>query len=235
MIKKHFFSKNQIEKIVKYKFKKISLLNEALTHSSFSKTDKKEQKNNQRMEFLGDSVLELIVNDYIYRKYPDFSEGEMTKIKSFIVSKPILKKWADEIDLGNYIILGKGEDVTGGRKKSSILAGCFEALLGAIYLDGGYRSARQYVLRFLINELSEVIKEDFVKNYKSLLQEIAQKKYKCLPDYELIKENGPDHKKYFSVHVKIKEKVYGSGFGDNKKEAEQNAAQDTLKKLNIIE
>ena len=235
MLKKEYSLLGILEKSIDYKFKDLLLLKEALTHSSYCKKTKIEVRNNQRMEFLGDSVLELIVNEYIYRKLPTFSEGKMTKVKSVIVSKPILAKWANSIFLGKYIILGKGEDLTGGREKSSILAGCFEALLGAIYLDGGMRKSKKYILRFLKEELLRVIEKDFIRNYKSLLQEISQKEYKCLPKYELIKENGPDHKKMFCVNVKIKEKIYGTGFGDNKKEAEQNAAKDTLKKLKMIE
>jgi len=234
MLKKDYSLLSKLEKAIDYEFKDLSLFKEALTHSSYCKKSKKEAKNNQRMEFLGDSVLELIVNEYIYRKFSTFSEGEMTKIKSVIVSTQTLTKWANNIFLGKFIILGKGEDLTGGRNKSSILAGCFEALLGAIYLDGGTRKAKIFVLQFLKEEILRVIEKDFIRNYKSLLQEISQKEYKCLPDYELIKENGPDHKKLFCVNVKIKEKTYGTGFGDNKKEAEQNAAKDTLKKIKMI-
>jgi ribonuclease-3 len=234
MLKKDYSLLSKLEEEINYKFKDLSLLKEALTHSSYRKKGKKEVKNNQRMEFLGDSVLELIVNEYIYHKFSTFSEGEMTKMKSFVVSKPTLTEWANSIFLGDYIILGKGEDLTGGRKKSSIHADCFEALLGAIYLDGGTRKAKKFILQFLKKELLKVIEKDFIRNYKSLLQEISQKEYKCLPDYKLIREKGPDHKKMFCINVTIKEKMYGTGFGDNKKEAEQNAAKDTLKKLKMI-
>ena len=226
---------NQLEKTIEYRFKNRSLLEEALTHSSFIKKSEKEKKNNQRLEFLGDAVLELIVNDYIFKKFSNFSEGEMTKIKSVIVSTAILKKWGTEISIGDYIRLGKGENLTGGRKKSSIIAGCFEALLGAFYLDGGLRKAKKFILKFLKDEINRLVKDGNIRNYKSFLQEISQKKYKCLPKYELIKENGPDHKKLFCINVKINNKKYGTGSGENKKEAEQEAAKNTLKKLKIIE
>jgi len=230
-----FINIDNFEEIIEYRFKKRLLLEEALTHSSYIKKSEKELKNNQRMEFLGDSVLELIVNDFIYKKFSGFSEGEMTKIKSVIVSTETLKKWANSIDIGRFMLLGKGENLTGGRNKPSILAGCFEALLGAIYLDGGLKNARKFIFHFLQDEIRKVVKNGFIRNYKSFLQELSQKDYKCLPIYELIRENGPDHKKIFCVNVKIKEKKYGTGFGENKKEAEQEAAKATLKKLKMIE
>ncbi|MEA1939514.1 MAG: ribonuclease III [Candidatus Caldatribacteriota bacterium] len=224
----------ELEENINYKFKNLELFKLALTHSSYSKRNKNKISNNQRLEFLGDSVLELIVNEYLYHQLSLFSEGEMTKIKSLIVSKKILTKWANSIFLGKYIILGRGEDHTGGRKKASILSGNFEALLGAIYLDGGFKKAKIFILSFLKDEMNEVTKVKYVENYKSLLQEMSQKKYKCLPKYEVIKEKGPDHKKYYCITVKLKQKKYGSGFGENKKEAEKNAAKDALEKLKII-
>ena len=226
---------NDLEELIGYRFKNHSLLEEALIHSSYTKKNEKEKKNNQRMEFLGDSVLGLIVNEYIYRHFSSFSEGEMTKIKSVIVSTATLSKWADSISIGKYIKLGKGESITGGREKPSILAGSFEALLGAIYLDGGLKKAKKMIVHLIKEEIFKIVKEGYIRNYKSLLQEISQKKYKCLPNYQLIKENGPDHNKLFCVNVKIKNKSYGTGFGENKKEAEQEAAKVTLKKLKMIE
>ncbi len=226
---------NNLEKKLDYKFKNRTLLKEALTHPSFQKKSLKDKKaNNQRLEFLGDSVLNLIVTEYLYRKLPSFSEGKLTKIKSVIVSKDILAKWADQLSLGKYIILGKGEDSTGGRKKLSILADCFEALLGAIYLDSGLQKAKKIISLFIKKETELIIKGKHGEDYKTLLQEISQKKMKCLPEYCLIKEKGPDHKKIFSIEVRLKKIVYGTGTGENKKEAEQEAAQDALKKLKVI-
>ena len=226
---------NNLEKKLDYKFKNRTLLKEALTHPSFQKKSLKDKKaNNQRLEFLGDSVLNLIVTEYLYRKLTSFSEGKLTKIKSVMVSKDILAKWAGYLSLGKYIILGKGEDSTGGRKKLSILADCFEALLGAIYIDSGLQKAKKIISLFIKKETELIIKGKHGEDYKTLLQEISQKKMKCLPEYCLIKEKGPDHKKIFSIEVRLKKIVYGTGTGENKKEAEQEAAQDALKKLKVI-
>lgn len=226
---------NNLEKKLDYKFKNRILLKESLTHPSFQKRSLKDKKtNNQRLEFLGDSVLDLVVTGYLYRSFPSFSEGNLTKIKSVIVSKDILAKWANNLSLGKYIILGKGEDSTGGRKKLSILADCFEALLGAIYLDGGLQRAKKIISLFIKKETELIIKGKQGEDYKTLLQEISQKKIKCLPEYFLIKEKGPDHKKIFCIEVRLKKIAYGSGIGENKKEAEQEAAQDALKKLKVI-
>jgi ribonuclease-3 len=226
---------NNLEKKLDYKFKNKTLLKEALTHPSFQKKSLKEKTaNNQRLEFLGDSVLDLIVTEHLYLKLASFSEGKLTKIRSVMVSKDILAKWANRLSLGKYIILGKGEDSTGGRKKLSILADCFEALLGAIYLDSGLQKAKKIILSFIKEEMELIIKGKHRDDYKTLLQEISQKKMKCLPKYFLIKEKGPDHKKIFCIEVKLKEKTHGTGTGENKKEAEQDAAREALKKLKVI-
>lgn len=226
---------NNLEKKLDYKFKKRILLKEALTHPSFQRKSLKDKTtNNQRLEFLGDSILDLIVTEYLYRKLASFSEGKLTKIKSVMVSKDILAKWANHLSLGKYIILGKGEDSTGGRKKLSILADCFEALLGAIYLDSGLQKAKNIISSFIKEETELIIKGKHGEDYKTLLQEISQKKMKCLPEYYLIKEKGPDHKKIFCIEVRLKKITYGTGTGENKKEAEQDAAQDALKKLKVI-
>jgi len=224
-----------LENKLNYRFKNLKLLEESLTHPSFHNKDEKDILiNNQRLEFLGDSVLELIVSEYIYHKLSSFSEGELTKIKSIIVSKPTLAKWANHISLGKYIVLGKGEDLTGGRNKSSILSDCFEALLGAIYLDSGLKKTKKFTLSFIKDEVDLITRHNYIEDYKTLLKEISQKKMKCLPEYYLIKEKGPDHKKIFCIEVKLKEISYGTGFGDSKKEAEQNAAHNALKKLKIL-
>ncbi|OGD14222.1 ribonuclease III [Candidatus Atribacteria bacterium RBG_19FT_COMBO_35_14] len=232
--KEKYLMLNYLEKKLDYKFKNKTLLNEALTHPSFQKKSLKDKTtNNQRLEFLGDSVLNLIVTEHLYRKLTSFSEGKLTKIKSVMVSKDILAKWADRLSLGKYIILGKGEDSTGGRNKLSILADCFEALLGAIYLDSGLQKAKKIISSFINKETELIMKGKYGEDYKTLLQEISQKKMKCLPEYCLIKEKGPDHKKIFCIEVRLKKIIYGSGTGENKKEAEQNAAQNALKKLKI--
>ena len=226
---------NNLEKKLDYKFKNKNLLQEALIHPSFQKKSLKDKTaNNQRLEFLGDSVLDLIVTEHLYRKLASFSEGKLTKIRSVMVSKDILAKWANHLSLGKYIILGKGEDLTGGRKKLSILADCFEALLGAIYLDSGLQKAKKIISSFIIEEIELSMKGKHEEDYKTFLQEFSQKKMKCLPEYYLIKEKGPDHKKIFCIEVRLKKIIYGAGTGENKKDAEQDAARDALKKLKVI-
>ena len=235
ILKKKDLMLNNLEKKLDYKFKNKNLLKEALTHPSFQKKSLKDKTaNNQRLEFLGDSVLDLIVTEHLYRKLASFSEGKLTKIRSVMVSKDILAKWANHLSLGKYIILGKGEDLTGGRKKLSILADCFEALLGAIYLDSGLQKAKKIISSFIIEEIELSMKGKYEEDYKTLLQEFSQKKMKCLPEYYLIKEKGPDHKKIFCIEVRLKKIIYGAGTGENKKDAEQDAARDALKKLKVI-
>ena len=224
-----------LEKKLDYKFKNRALLKEALTHPSFQKRDlKNKTANNQRLEFLGDSVLDLIVTERLYCKLTSFSEGKLTKIKSVMVSKDTLAKWANHLSLGKHILLGKGEDLTGGRKKLSILADCFESLLGAIYLDSGLQKAKKFISPLIKEKIELIIKGKHEEDFKTLLQEISQKKMKCLPEYCLIKEKGPDHKKIFCIEVRLKKITYGTGDGENKKEAEQEAAKNALRKLKII-
>lgn len=226
---------NDLESKLDYKFKNKTLLKEALTHPSFQKRGLKDKTtNNQRLEFLGDSILDLIVTEKLFRKLVSFSEGRLTKIKSVLVSKDTLAKWANHLFLGKYIILGKGEDLTGGRKKSSILADSFEALLGAIYLDSGLKKAKKIISPFIKTEIELIIRGKHEEDYKTLLQENSQKEMKCLPKYCLIKEKGPDHRKIFCIEVRLKKITYGTGTGESKKEAEQDAARDALKKLKII-
>lgn len=226
---------NDLENKLDYKFKNKTLLKEALTHPSFQKRGLKDKTtNNQRLEFLGDSILDLIVTEKLFRKLVSFSEGRLTKIKSVLVSKDTLAKWANHLFLGKYIILGKGEDLTGGRKKSSILADSFEALLGAIYLDSGLKKAKKIISPFIKTEIELIIRGKHEEDYKTLLQENSQKEMKCLPKYCLIKEKGPDHRKIFCIEVRLKKITYGTGTGESKKEAEQDAARDALKKLKII-
>ena len=224
-----------LENKLDYKFKNRDILQEALTHPSFQNIKlNNKTTNNQRLEFLGDAVLDLIVTEHLYRKLISFSEGKLTKIKSIIVSKDTLAKWAIHLSLGKYILLGKGEDLTGGRKKLSILADCFEALLGAMYLDSGIIKTKKIILSLIKEEIELIIKGKYEEDFKTLLQEISQKKMKCLPEYRLIKEKGPDHKKIFCIEVRLKKVTYGTGDGENKKEAEQDAAKDALKKLKVI-
>lgn len=209
-------------------------MEKALTHTSYF--IKKSNINHfQRLEFLGDSVLNLTVSDFLYNKFPFFSEGKLSKLKSTIISQKFLAHLAKHIMLEKYIVLGKSVDLVRGRGKFSILADCMESCLGAIYLDGGLKPCKKIILKLINSEnINFLIDDSIIKNYKSFLQEITQKKYDCLPLYKLSQEKGLDHQKKFYVNVIIKNNVYGKGIGKNKKEAEQNAAYSALKKLKVI-
>jgi len=234
MISKKWHNLEILEEKLNYKFQNINIIKEALTHPSYNQKKNKGINNFQRLEFLGDSVLDLIVSEYIYYHLPSLSEGKLSKIKSVLVSRKVLAKWANKISLGEFLILGKGEDLTGGRKKTSILADCGEALIGAIYLDGGFQKTSQILLPYIQEELDILIKYNYIEDYKTLLQKVVQKEMNCLPSYRLIEEKGPEHSKIFCIMVEIKNSCYGIGRGNNKKEAEQQAAQDALKRLGII-
>jgi ribonuclease-3 len=186
---------------------------------------------NERMEFLGDSVLGLVVNEYLYNRYPDRDEGDLTKIKSLVVSRQVLAKKAEEMGLGKYLLLSAGEVESGGRKRSSIIADAMEAVIGAIYLDRGIEAAREFIRREILVGLHEITRSEEHTNYKSLLQELVQGSRKVHPVYRVQSERGPDHDKQFIVDVSISGKMYGRGTGKSKKEAEQSAAKAALENL----
>jgi ribonuclease III len=212
-----------VETVIGYKFKNKKLLKEALTHKSYS-VEHGLKAYNERLEFLGDSILGLIVSYYLFAKYPAEDEGYLSKIKSYVVSKPSLAKWAKEINIGEYIHLGVGETQSGGKKRSSILSNAIEALIGAIYIDGGIEPAGLFIKTWLNAQSFENEHRD----YKSELQEIIQKRFKIPPDYEVLSTEGPEHAKTFTVKVKLKKKVLGIGTGKNKKEAQQEAAKSAF-------
>ncbi len=212
-----------------YKFKNALLLTQALTHRSFvHEQPQKDIVDNERLEFFGDSVLGLVVSDYLLKKFPNFSEGKLTKLRSGLVNDSNLAKKAMNLRVGNFIRLGRGEDLTGGRKRNSILASTLEALIGAIYLDGGLDPISAILHRLFKNDIKLIISKKGERNWKELLQQHTQKKFKSRPDYKIIKETGPPHKRKFVIGVKINNKMLGSGAGDNKKQAEQKAAKSTL-------
>jgi ribonuclease-3 len=215
-----------IEEIIEYAFKDKELLRQALTHKSYA-IECHTAVHNERLEFLGDSVLGLIVAHYLFINYPDEDEGHLSKIKSSLVSRTNLSKWAREINLGEYIYLGAGEKLTGGKKRNSILSNSIEAVIGAIYLDGGFDQARNFVMKWLSKHSWETIEKD----HKSYLQEIVQKKCKIPPTYEIVRTEGPEHDKIFTVRVKIGKRVMGIGTGKNKKEAQQSAARNALEHM----
>lgn len=224
----------EFQKIIGYQFKNLNIINEALTHSSYTNEYRKKQvQNNERLEFLGDSVLGIVVSEYIYLKYKELPEGELTKIRANVVCEPSLANQAKEIKLGQYLLLGKGEEVTGGRDRVSILADAFEAVIGALYLDGGIIVAGKFILDMLTGSIALAIEGNLFRDYKTDLQEILQSKYDEKISYKVIGEVGPDHNKTFEVEILLGEKSLGTGEGKSKKEAEQMAARSALEKVEI--
>ena len=215
-----------LEEVVGYTFKDASLLKQALSHKSHA-SESGSGVYNERLEFLGDSVLAAVVAHALYSEYPDEPEGNLSKKKSLLVSRPSLAAWGEELDLGAHLLLGVGEESTGGRTRQSLLANAVEALIGAIYLDGGYEPAAKFVRAWWSTKHADLLETD----HKSRLQEILQKRYKSPPAYELTSSTGPDHDKVFQVLVRIGETELGRGGGKSKKEAEQAAARDALTKL----
>ena len=216
-----------LEEKLGYKFKNIKLLENALTHSSYANEVRNGCTSNERLEFLGDSVLSVIVSDYIYKNFPKLPEGELTRMRASLVCEKSLCVFSRELEVGKYLLLGKGEDKGGGRERDSILADAFEAILAAIYLDGGMEPARNHALRFIMSELNHTEDEVF-KDYKTALQEIIQRNPEEAVSYILTDESGPDHDKRFTVEVHLNSNVIGKGEGKNKKQAEQMAAKQAL-------
>jgi ribonuclease-3 len=222
----------RFEKEIGYSFKNISLLVDAFTHKSFAHENQTNEVSfNERMEFLGDAVLELVISEYLYREYSAFTEADLSRIKSYAVQESTLADIAKKLHVGKFLRLGKGEEITGGRKKPSLLADAFEALLAAMYLDSGYRKTREFILRHFIEKINKTASDDFIFDFKTRLQEVVQAKFGVLPDYVTHKEEGPEHEKVFEVKVYINDKVYGSGKGKSKKSAAQIAAKAGLKKI----
>ncbi len=210
-----------------------TLLHQALVHTSYANENKTGiVEHNQRLEFLGDAVLDLVIGEYLFRKFPQLPEGELTKARARIVCEATLAHCATKIGLGKYLLLGKGEDGTGGRQRPSILADAFEAVIGAVYLDSGYDSVARFIQNSLSNELLLVRQGDYTNDYKTLLQEIVQRDSEQRITYEVIEETGPDHDKSFFVAAVINNTTMGTGRGKSKKEAEQSAAHQAIDKLN---
>lgn len=212
----------KLEQVIGYEFKNQRLLTHALTHSSYANEKHWDKtKCNERLEFLGDAVLELLSSDFLFKNYASMPEGEMTKLRASLVCEPTLAFCAETISLGDYLLLGKGEDQTGGRKRPSVVSDAMEAMIGAIYLDGGLANAKEFVHRFILNDIEH---KQLFYDSKTILQEIVQAEFKDGLVYELLKEDGPDHNKTFEVCVKIGNRVIGHGTGRTKKAAEQVAA-----------
>ena len=217
---------HELEAKLWYKFKDLTLLDTALTHSSYANEQGPGHKYNERLEFLGDSVLGFITADRFFREFRDIPEGRLTKLRASTVCEEALFGFAQEIDLGSYLLLGKGEDKNGGRERASIVSDAFEAVIAAIYLDGGIEAARQFVLRFVMEAVEE--KKITFQDYKTRLQEIIQKNPEEHLTYVLSGETGPDHDKRFEVEVHLNSNVIGKGVGRTKKQAEQEAAREAL-------
>lgn len=225
-------SLNELEKTIGYVFKDRSILIQALSHSSYTNEKKQSHlSSNERLEFLGDAVLNIVISEKIYLEQENLDEGEMTKARSLIVCEPSLTKSAIRIKLSKFMLLGKGEELTRGRTRSSIISDAFEALIGAIYLDGGMEKVKTFINDHMKEVILPAIKGDDFLDYKTQFQETVQKKGEIRISYEILREKGPDHDKTFTSQVKIEDKPMGIGKGKSKKEAEQNAAKNALMKL----
>ena len=220
---------SSLQETIGYRFNDESMLKHALTHSSYA-NEKKLGKtgSNERLEFLGDAVLELVSSDYFYKKFPEVPEGELTKLRARFVCEPALAQTAQTIPLNKYILLGKGEESCGGRKRPSIISDAFEALIGAVYLDGGFANAKELILNFI---LKDVETKQFFYDSKTILQEELQKNGRPEPEYVLVGESGPDHMKEFTVEARVEGEVLGTGTDTSKKHAAQKAALQALKKI----
>ena len=221
----------QFQEKIGYQFKDESLLFEALSHSSYANENKKTRNSNERLEFLGDSVLSIVVSDHIFEHYKHLPEGELTKMRASLVCEKALFEFSKKIDLGSYIFLGKGEEITGGRTRPSIVSDAFEAVIAAIYLDGGMEVVSKYILSFLPENITPDI--SVFHDYKTALQEVIQRNPEEKIEDHLKGESGPDHNKQFTVQVLLNSNVIGEGTGRSKKTAEQLAAKEALSLMGI--
>ena len=219
----------QLEEKIGYAFRDRSLLKKAMMHSSYiNEKQLPKHECNERLEFLGDAVLELVSSEFLFHAHPDMPEGELTKTRASMVCEPSLAFCARELKLGEYLLLGKGEDATGGRQRDSVTSDAMEALIGAIYLDGGFANAKEFIHRFVLNDLEH---RKLFFDSKTILQEIVQAHFREHIQYELVNEEGPDHNKSFEVAVYIGRDCLGTGKGRTKKAAEQEAAYRSILKL----
>lgn len=218
------------EEIIGHKFKNKDLLKTALTHSSYANEMNGKVQYNERLEFLGDSVLGMITAEFLFSKHPEMPEGQLTKRRAAMVCEKSLHKFAKSINLGDFIYLGKGEINTGGRERPSILADAFESLIAAIYIDAGFEAAKEFVLDFISNA---DVEENAISDYKTALQEIVQKNHGEILEYFMAGESGPDHNKTFIVEVRLNSNVIGTGEGRSKKQAEQMAAKEALRLMGV--
>ncbi len=220
----------EFQEVIGYQFQQEGLLLQALTHSSYANEKKmKKHSDNERLEFLGDAVLEIISSEYLYRQFPDLPEGELTKMRASLVCEPTLAYCTKDLHLGEYLLLGRGEDHTGGRQRNSILSDALEAVIGAIYLDGGFASAKEFILKFILTDIAH---KQLFYDSKTILQETVQGRNMGEMSYRLSGESGPDHDKRFQVELWIGGEKASTGEGHTKKAAEQEAAYKALVLLN---
>jgi ribonuclease III len=221
-----------LEKNLGYRFRRKAWLKNGLTHKSYANERRLDSiDHNERLEFLGDAVLELVVSHLLMENYPDAAEGELSKLRASIVNETTLASVAREHGLGDYLYLGKGEEIGAGREKASLLANALEAVLGSIYMDRGFKKAFKVIKGIALELFQQVGQEGFYKDYKTQLQERAQVLFKTVPKYKLVSESGPDHDKTFQINLTIRGELLGVGTGKSKKGAEQNAAKEALAAL----
>ena len=224
---------HNIEDIIGYTFHDLELLVTALTHKSYANERKiNKVESYERSEFLGDAILEFVVSEYLYKNYPDYPEGKLTKLRASLVCEFTLSQISKELKFGHYVLLSRGEDLTGGRNRNSIMCDLFEAVLGAIYLDGGLANAKEFIHKFILTDIEH---KKLFYDCKTSLQEVMQGHYEEELNYRLISEEGPDHDKRFSVEARIGERVIGTGIGHTKKAAEQEAAYQALLLLKPVQ
>ena len=220
---------NEFQQNIGYQFKQEALLRQALTHSSYAhEKNLKELMDNERLEFLGDAVLEVVSSEFLFKNHPEMNEGQMTKLRASLVCEQSLATCARELELGKFLLLGNGEDLTGGRERDSILSDAWEALIGAMYLDGGFTSAKEFILKYVLTDIEH---KKLFYDSKTMLQELIQNKYKQSLHYVLLSEEGPDHNKIFTVQAYMDDTPLLTGKGRTKKAAEQNAAYQSLLKF----
>ena len=218
-----------LEERIGYRFHNMALLKQALTHSSFTNEQKiNRAKNYERLEFLGDAVLEMVSSEFLFREHPDVPEGELTKMRASMVCEPSLAFCARDLELGQFMLLGRGEESTGGRNRDSITSDAMEAVIGAIYLDGGMQFAKDFIYRFILSDLED---KRLFYDSKTTLQELVQGSSREELHYELVEERGPEHDKVFVVDVYVGREKIGSGSGRTKKAAEQQAAYEALRRM----
>lgn len=224
----------ELENKIGYSFKNKKLLEQALTHRSYRFESKEEiEIDNERLEFLGDAVLDLVVSDILYRFDNNYDEGQLSKMRAELVNIKSLSLLARSLELGKFLLIGRGEDSTGGREKESILGDAQEALIGAIYLDGGIEPLFKFVKKHFKGMLDKAPESQFSEDYKSKIQEEIQRRFHCVPQYRLLRSEGPDHQKMFLTQLLAAGEIYGEGWGKSKKESEQLAAKEALHNLGI--